>query len=195
MKPWRDVRCLTSRKGCDDVTEDQKNDRLNEAMQEHGDMIKRVIYSYVRDLQKAEDLTQDTFLKFYLGMERFEGRASLKTYLYRIAVNESLNYLKSWHAQKVKFSDKLKIFGKRASNEETFLEKEKTSELHIVLESMPLHYRESLWLHYYAELSVNETAEVLGCSPNTVKTRLARGRELLRNELEVEWNGSETTSK
>lgn len=83
------------------MTEDQKNDRLNEAMQEHGDMIKRVIYSYVRDLQKAEDLTQDTFLKFYIGIESFEGRASLKTYLYRIAVNESLNYLKSWHAQKL----------------------------------------------------------------------------------------------
>ncbi|WP_342527078.1 sigma-70 family RNA polymerase sigma factor [Chryseomicrobium sp. FSL W7-1435] len=177
------------------MTEDQKNDRLNEAMQEHGDMIKRVIYSYVRDLQKAEDLTQDTFLKFYIGIESFEGRASLKTYLYRIAVNESLNYLKSWHAQKVKFSDKLKIFRKRASNEDSLLEKEQTSELHKVLESMPLHYRESLWLHYYAELSVNETAEVLGCSPNTVKTRLTRGRELLRNELEVDWHGSETTSK
>lgn len=195
MKPYKKLLCLTFRKGCGDVTEEQKNQLLNEAMNEHGDMIKRVIYSYVRDRQKAEDLTQDTFVKFFTTLDRFEGRSSLKTYLYRIAVNESINYLKSWHKQKVSFTDKLKNRGRRKSVESTYIEHEASTEIQQVLERIPIHYRETLWLHYYAELSVTETAEVLGCSPNTVKTRLARGRELVRKQMEVDGYEHETASE
>lgn len=167
------------------MTDVEKDQVLQDMMTEHGDMIKRVIYSYVRDRQRAEDIAQETFVKFYLSLHRFNGRASYKTYIYRIAVNESLNHLKSWHQTKVSFREKLKFWERRESTEDTYIQKERTSEFEAVLESIPLHYRETLWLYYYAELSVAEVADVLGCSANTVKTRLARGREQLREQLEV----------
>lgn len=193
MKPKIEMLCLMGKKGGGEVTTDEKNILLNEAMDLYGDSLKRVIYSYVRDIQKAEDLTQETFIKYYTTIDRFEGRSSLKTYLYRIAINESINHLKSWNNRKVSLLDKMKLWTKKESLETEYIQQETSSELVDKLQAIPLHYREVLWLYYYAELSVNEVADVLSCSPNTVKTRLSRGRDALKQQLEVDFDEHQTT--
>lgn len=166
------------------MTSDDKEQLLYEAMEQHGDYLKRLVYTYVKELQKTEDIVQDVFIKFYKSLETFEGRSSIKTYLYRIAVNECQNYLKSWHYRKLEVTGKVRTWLKRESLEVDYLQKEQNQSIGELVSSLPIKYREVLWLHYYVELSITEMADVLKCSPNTIKTRLARGRKLAKITIE-----------
>ncbi|KPN95992.1 sigma-70 family RNA polymerase sigma factor [Lysinibacillus sp. ZYM-1] len=174
------------------MTSNEKEKLLYEVMEQHGDYLKRLIYTYVKELQKTEDLVQEVFIKFYKSLDAFEGRSSTKTYLYRIAVNECQNYLKSWHYKKFEVTEKMKNWLKRESLELDILQQEQSKSIGQLVNSLPTKYREVIWLHYYVELSITEIAEVLKCSPNTVKTRLVRGRKLAKitieeGELEYEY--------
>lgn len=166
------------------MTNDDKERLLYEAMEQHGDYLKRLVYTYVKELQKTEDIVQDVFIKFYKSIDSFEGRSSIKTYLYRIAVNECQNYLKSWHYRKLEVTEKVRTWLKRESLEVDYLQKEQNQSIGELVGSLPIKYREVLWLHYYVELSITEMADVLKCSPNTIKTRLVRGRKLAKITIE-----------
>ncbi len=166
------------------LPQNEKDSLLQAAMDQHGDYIKRLIYTYVKDLPKTEDLAQEVFIKFYKSLDAFEGRSSIKTYLYRIAVNECQNYLKSWHYKKFEVTEKVKNWLKRDSFEADFLQQEQNQSIGALVNSLPIKYREVIWLYYYVELSIADIAEVLKCSPNTVKTRLARGRKLAKITIE-----------
>ncbi|WP_419881740.1 sigma-70 family RNA polymerase sigma factor [Peribacillus sp. B-H-3] len=166
------------------MTVDEKERHLNEAMEQHGDYLKRLIFTYVKDIQKTEDIVQDVFIKYYKNLEHFEGRSTIKTYLYRIAVNECQNYLKSWHYRKLVVTDRIKIWKNPGSVEGECIQKEQTQNIAVLVSSLPVKYREVIWLYYYVELSVMEIADVLNCSVNTVKTRLARGRKLAKITIE-----------
>lgn len=162
----------------------EKEHLLNQVMDEHGDYLKRLIYTYIKDIQKTEDIVQEVFIKFYKSLDRFEGRSSIKTYLYRIAVNECHNYLNSWHYRKIEFTEKLKSWTSQNSIERDYIQKEEQESLAQLVNQLPVKYREVIWLYYYVELSVAEIAQVLYCSENTVKTRLARGRKLAKMSME-----------
>lgn len=166
--------------------EKQERDRLLlTAMDSFGDYLLRLAFAIVKDEKKAEDIVQEVFIRYYLNLEKFEGRSSVKTYLYRIAVNECHNYFKSWAYRKMEISN---LFGHLLINKNTpeddVLQKESDSDFIKMIEALPLKYREVIWLHYYSELSVVEIANVLDCPVNTVKTRLARGRKLTRIAFE-----------
>lgn len=166
--------------------EKQECDRLLLiAMDSYGDYLMRLIYAIVKDEKKAEDIVQEVFIRYYLNLEKFEGRSSVKTYLYRIAVNECHNYFKSWAYRKMEISN---LFGQLLVNKDTpekeILQKESDDRFVKMIERLPLKYREVIWLHYYSGLTVTEIGGVLDCPVNTVKTRLARGRKLARIALE-----------
>jgi len=172
------------------VNVDEKEQYLNEAMEQHGNYLKRLIFTYIKDFQKSEDIVQEVFVKFYRNLEQFEGRSSIKTYLYRIAVNECNNYLRSWHYRKLEFTEKIKLFKKQSSLEGEYIQREQHQNIAELINGLPVKYREVIWLYYYVELSVTEIAVVLKCSVNTVKTRLVRGRQLAKltfEESEVEY--------
>ena len=156
----------------------EKDRLLTEAMDEYGHYMVRLAYSFVKERTKAEDIVQDVFLRYYINLEKFEGRASVKTFLYRITVNECHNHFRSWAHRKIELTNKLSpLLPNKGSAEETALASERSSDVAGVVGKLPLKYREGLWLHYYAELSVKEISEVLKVSGNTVKTRLSRGRK------------------
>lgn len=184
MKPNELPRCLTYERGGFNLTDSEKDRYLNEAIRAHGDYLKRLIYTYVKDIQKTEDIVQDVFIKFYKTMEQFEGRCSRKTYLYRIAVNECQNYLKSWHYRMFDVTEKIKFWTNKDSAEAEYIQKEQNQTIAVLVSKLPVKYREVIWLYYYVELSVLEIADVLDCSVNTVKTRLARGRKLAKISFE-----------
>ncbi|MFC5601729.1 sigma-70 family RNA polymerase sigma factor [Sporosarcina koreensis] len=166
--------------------EKQERDRLLlTAMDSYGDYLMRLTYAIVKDEKKAEDIVQEVFIRYYLNLEKFEGRSSVRTYLYRIAVNECHNYFKSWTYRKIEISN---LFGHLLINKDTpekeILQNESDSDLMKMIERLPLKYREVIWLHYYSELSIVEISNVLDCPVNTVKTRLARGRKLTRIAFE-----------
>ncbi|WP_228551034.1 sigma-70 family RNA polymerase sigma factor [Sporosarcina cascadiensis] len=159
----------------------ERDQMLHEAMDEHGDYLLRVVFAVVKDAQRAEDIVQEVFIRYYLHLNIFEGRSSVKTYLYRIAMNECKNVFKSWSYRKVEISNLFQnLLVLKETPEEKVLFAESSSHVAQMVEALPVKYREVIWLYYYAELSVNEIGEVLDCPVNTVKTRLARGRKLAR---------------
>ncbi|MDN7243054.1 sigma-70 family RNA polymerase sigma factor [Planococcus sp. N028] len=168
--------------------EKHERDRLLvEAMDAYGHYLIRLAYSFVKEQSKAEDIVQEAFIRYYRSLERFEERSSVKTYLYRITVNECRNYFKSWAYRKMEFSNFLTpLYASKSSAEDTVLSTEKSQDVARAIEKLPVKYSEVLWLHYYAEFSVAEIAEVLNCSGNTVKTRLARGRKMASIAFEEE---------
>lgn len=156
----------------------EKDRLLTEAMDEYGHYLVRLAYSFVKERTKAEDIVQDVFIRYYINLEGFEGRSSVKTFLYRITVNECHNHFRSWAHRKIELRNKFNpLLPNKGSAEETALASERSSEMAEAISKLPLKYREVIWLHYYAELSVKEISEVLKVSGNTVKTRLARGRQ------------------
>lgn len=157
------------------------------AMTEHTDHLLRIAYLYVKDWQAAEDIVQDTFLTYYAKYEQFNERSSLKTYLVRITINKCKDYLKSWRYRKMVLTDH--FFGTQAKKERatTIIEEEQLHIAKAVLD-LPIHLREVIIHYYYEELSVLEVAALLQLSDNTVKTRLRRARQLLKEKLtHAEW--------
>lgn len=158
---------------------------FREAMEMHSDYLLRIAYLYVKDWQVAEDIVQDAFLTYYMKFEQFEERASLKTYLVRIVINKCKDYLKSWKYRKLTLTNQ--FFGAKKDTAIAIQNEERLDIADAVL-ALPIHLREVIIHYYYEELSVLEVAALLSVSDNTIKTRLRRARQLLKEQLsQDEW--------
>ena len=158
---------------------------FNAAMTEYTDSLLRIAYLYVKDWQTAEDIVQDTFLTYYAKFEQFNSRSSLKTYLIRITINKCKDYLKSWRYRKMVLTNQ--FFGSKKEATRLLKREEKLNIAHAVLQ-LPFPLREVIIHYYYNELSVLEVSDLLQLSDNTVKTRLRRARQLLKQQLsDADW--------
>jgi RNA polymerase sigma-70 factor (ECF subfamily) len=155
----------------------------------------------VRDPADAADTTQEVFLKVFRGIRSFHGDASLKTWIYRIAIREAANQRRWWFRHKrretsmdapaqdtgesspVMLRDTLADAGD--SPFETLARQEARARVESELRQLPEPYRTAVVLRDIEELSYEEVAEVLGVSLGTVKSRLMRGREALKKRLEA----------
>ena len=87
--------------------------QFQEIMQEHTDYLLRLAYLYVKEWPAAEDIVQDVFLSYYQKFEQFEERASPKTYLAKMTINRSKDYLKSWRYRTQMLTNSFKAPSKR----------------------------------------------------------------------------------
>lgn len=157
---------------------------LKQLMRAHGDYLVKLSYIYVKSWSTAEEIVQDVFVKFFETQEQFEERASIKTYLAKMTINKSHDHLRS-------VSGRLKILRQmwqtanktQPSIEQETLERLAKNQIADAVLQLPLKYREVIALYYYEEYTSREIAELLDVSENTVKTRLRRGRTLLRPKL------------
>ena len=119
---------------------------------------------------------------------RFEQRASLKTYLVKITVHKSHDYLRSWKNKRHLLLEKLHIGASKQTPETMLLAQDERATITKALFELPITYREVVILYYYQELKVKEIADILPCAENTVKTRLHRARKMLQERLaNSEW--------
>jgi RNA polymerase sigma-70 factor (ECF subfamily) len=148
------------------------------------------------DAEEAADLTQETFMSALKAIEKFRGDADLKTWLFRIAINESRNRFRWWKRRRrektvsldmpigeseTAFSDSLT--SNYASPEETVLQRERERHLTDALLSLTNIFREAVVLCDIEGLSYEEIAVALDINIGTVKSRIARGRDELRRKL------------
>lgn len=165
--------------------EAQQEQNLQQVMQAYGDDILRLCYTYVHNWQTAEDMTQETFLKFYRASGQFRNESSVKTYLFRIAINVCKTYISSWKFQKIQLSNTFAALLKGKENvEQQVIEKDEQQKLVQKIEQLPTKYKDVILLYHYAELPVSDVAEALNLPVNTVKTRLRRAREQLKLKIE-----------
>ncbi|MCS1381479.1 sigma-70 family RNA polymerase sigma factor [Lysinibacillus sphaericus] len=170
----------------------EKDFLLEKMMIEYGDELVRLAFSYVKDTEIAKDMVQNTFIKCYKNVDTFRYDAQIKTWLYRIAINECKDYLKSWHFKMVQVKSFIHETAKSIypSTEKTVIDKYNNEELKDTIFSLPKVYREVVYLYYYESLKTDEIAEVLDIPMNTVKTRLRRAKQRLESMIkEAELNG------
>jgi RNA polymerase sigma-70 factor (ECF subfamily) len=146
--------------------------------------------------QDAPDVLQDVFLKVFKGIRQFHGESSLKTWIYRIAVHEASNHRRSWLRRKLReafslddegaFSDA--VLSRSPEHPETPYEAAEHLErqwlVRRALVSLAQPYRAVVVLREVEGLSYEEIAQILAISEGTVKSRLMRGRELLKRKLQ-----------
>ncbi|WP_102275383.1 sigma-70 family RNA polymerase sigma factor [Cytobacillus massiliigabonensis] len=163
----------------DELFESIVHDYLNE--------IRKLIYSYVKNHHTMEEITQEVFLTAFQKIGEFRGDSSLKTWLYTIAINKSKDYLKSWHYRYMSFNQFFQDRGSVKSVEEELISVQRNRELAKVIMALPVKYREIIILYYYHDLDSNEISILLNLNVSTVRTRLTRGRDLIKRRFNIEW--------
>ena len=162
-------------------------------VEQYSPMIYRLGLKMLNNPQDAEDILQETFIKAYKHIDKFDGRSSVSTWLYRIATNEALMSLRMKRPDTVSFDmpsiyesepqEPLQIIDWCCMPEEEYLTAEGRMRLDQAAERLP----ESLWIVFILRdiegLSTRETAEVLDISEMAVKTRLSRARLRLREDI------------
>ncbi|WP_096156517.1 MULTISPECIES: sigma-70 family RNA polymerase sigma factor [Bacillus] len=158
---------------------------LEQLMNDYGDQLTRLAYSYVKDTEIAKDLVQNTFVKCFLNIDTFKHNSTIKTWLYRITINECKDYIKSWDYKKVKVLDIFQSHTKKSqSAEEIVMDKTERKEIQNSIFRLPMKYREIIFLYYFEEMTMEEISSLTELSINTIKTRLRRGKMLLKQKLE-----------
>ncbi len=160
-------------------------------VEEHSDELYRLAYRMVRDEQAAEDIVQDTFLNAFKGLERFDGRATLGTWLFRIAYNNALMRLRAQKpmasldedAEFVENAPAPVVVPWRETPQEIVEQREMSAQLNNAIATLPTTLRAVFQLRDIEERSTAETAEILGLSEAAVKVRLHRARLALRERL------------
>lgn len=152
------------------------------------------IYSLVGNYEDAMDLTQETFISAYRSIGKFRHEASISTWLYRIAINLCKKSRMKKYTQNLVFVSSLDDpeAGQQISNQASIDESavsileadEQKSMLQVQIYALPKKYRTVIILKYLQDLSYEEIADIVGCNIGTVKSRLARGKEKLRQRLE-----------
>jgi RNA polymerase sigma-70 factor, ECF subfamily len=159
-----------------------------------------LVYRIVGDPADAADTTQEVFLKVFRGMKRFNGEATLKTWLYRIAIHEASNQRRWWYRHKGRETSmepqdegcggmqslglKDMLVDEGASPFENAINEELRAKVEEELQQIAEPHRTAVVLRDIEDLSYEEIADVLQVSLGTVKSRLMRGREALRKRLE-----------
>ena len=155
-----------------------------------------LLYRLTENAEDAADLTQETFISVLRNVGKFRGDAELKTWLFRIAINESRNRFRWWKRRRrdkmisldatigdteMRVSDTLADAS--ISPEAETLRREREAALTAAVMDLPIVFREAVVLCDVEGLSYEETATALDVGVGTVKSRISRGREELRRRL------------
>lgn len=157
------------------------------------EMIYRLAIRMLSNPQDAEDILQESFIKAYRNFKNFDGRSSVSTWLYRIATNEALMFLRRQHPDTTSIDDSYEnddglekpayIVDWCCLPEDELMSAEALAHLDESVESLPPNLRVVFVLRDIQGLSTRETAEVLNLTEVAVKTRLSRARFKLRELL------------
>ena len=163
---------------------------------ENESKIFNTIYSFVGDYEDALNLTQETFISAYRHIDRFRHESDIYTWLYRIAIN----LCKKDHNRKRRRSlvftsslddpETLQHIERQASGDRSAIEilelDEEQSMIRQEIAALSKKHRAVIILKYMQDLSYEEIGNILGCSIGTVKSRLSRAKEKLKQRLERE---------
>lgn len=168
---------------------------LRKMVELFSDSIYRVALRMLNNSSDAEDVLQETFIKALRALPGFEGRSSLSTWLYRIAVNEALMVLRKQKPQ-VAITEDSYMDGEEEDlypahtivdwcclPEDVFMDNETRKVLNQKIQTLPENLRTVFILRDIEGLSIKDTSEALTISETNVKTRLLRARLKLREEL------------
>lgn len=164
-------------------------DAFTELVRRFQEKIYHTILSLTRNQQDAYDLVQETFMHAYKSLRNFKQRSEFYTWIYRIAVNLTLNFLKRRKKDEKRevyvedYSLDVKSAASTLSPEGHSMKKELSEKLKEAIDSLPLTYKVSFVLVVSQGLTHTQVAKVLRCSENTISWRMHKARKMLRQKL------------
>lgn len=164
--------------------DDNRRQQLEYLMRRFGDKVLYLAYSYLRDRHWAEDVAQEVFIRVYTNLDKFQGNSSLYTWIYHITVNLCRDELRARNRHN-NLETLESEWPESSGVEEQVLANLQHQEIWQAVLSLPLIYREVIWLHYYEQLRLHEIAAILGISLPAVKVRLYRARRYLEKILKA----------
>ena len=157
------------------------------------DLVFTLALRMVKNREEAEEVSQDTFIKVYISLNRFKGDSKFSTWIYRVAYNTCLDRLKKNNRQEytVAIDEYTEHQVKTLENAlDALEEQEKQLAIKKCLEMLPSEDSFILTLYYFEELSLDEISKITGLKPNNVKVKLFRSRKklatILKQHLEPE---------
>lgn len=155
----------------------------------------RLARSIIKNDGDAEDVVQEGYVRAFTRLSEFRGNSSLSTWLTRIVINEAYSRLRRrrttahWESVEATHAENATIipfplWSSQPDPERIMAQHEITRILERAIDALPEPFRVVLVARLVEEMSIEETAELLGLRPETIKTRLHRARNLLREDLE-----------
>ncbi len=148
-------------------------------VQTHMDTIYRIAVSYTKVPSDADDIVQQTFVKLLSRKTVFTDREHEKRWLIRVCVNECNSFFSSFWRKNVSSIDSLE--------HQPIFSEEKDTELYEAIKRLPSKCRIVIYLFYYEGYQTKEIADILHMKEATVRTRLVRARNLLKEQLKEAW--------
>ena len=168
-------------------------DACAELVAEHQRMVYQLSLNLLSDHNEALDLSQEVFLRVFRTIHSFRGQSALRTWIYRIVVNQARNRQRWWRrrhrAQQISLDEHIRDHGEfpapgdSGSPDRALGQKQLAERIRTALDRLPFDQRTALVLREIDGLSYEEIGFSLGIAVGTVKSRLARAREGLRGQL------------
>jgi RNA polymerase sigma-70 factor (ECF subfamily) len=156
----------------------------DEVVREHGSRVYRLAYRLTGNAHDAEDLTQDVFVRVFRSLADYTP-GTFEGWLHRITTNLFLD--RARRAQKIRFDalpdDPERLAGREASPEAVYAEARLDADVEAALDALPPDFRAAVVLCDIEQLSYEEIARTLGVKLGTVRSRISRGRAMLRQAL------------
>ena len=165
-------------------------DAFTELVCRYQKKIYSTIFQFTGNHHDTDDLAQETFMNAYKSLQKFREKANFYTWLYRIAVNTTLNFLRRKQREKGRkefVEDQLPSGDAKFSSsspEYYSLKKELKEKLKKAVDSLPLAYKMTFILIAFQDMTHGQAARVLRCSEKTVSWRIHKARKILQNKLD-----------
>lgn len=144
-------------------------------------------FNICKNVEDAKDVVQDTFIAYHTSNHQFNDEQHIRAWLFRVTVNKAKDVSKSFWHRKIN-KDKMSL--ENYIQTLPFETKEDSALFEAVL-NLPEKYRIVIHLFYYEDWSIREISQILHISESNVKTRLSRGRKLLKKVLKEDWSYDE----
>lgn len=148
---------------------------VNRAVEQYADMVRRLCMIHLKNHADTEDIFQTVFLKYALSSVLFESAEHEKAWILRVTVNACKDLLKSFFRSRTVSLDDI-------MEQPAVMPQDHREVLEAVL-SLPVKYKDAVYLHYYEGYTAPEISRILGKNVNTVYTILNRSKQLLREKL------------
>lgn len=145
----------------------------------YGNRLLKTIYLIVKSEKEAEDIVQETFIRVFKYINNFKGTSSIYTWIYRIAHNVTMDFLKS-SIPTIPYEDYLESYD---GMEDSVILNMEVDDIKLALDDLKIIYKEALVLFYFDDLSIREISQILDEKEGTIRSRLSRGRLELKKFL------------
>lgn len=170
------MNCIIYRRGDKLISLSSRDSEFDCVYNRNIDTVYRICFMYLKNKHGAEDMSQNTFIKYLRYNPSFKNLEHEKAWFIVTATNVCKNYFKTWWYKNTSFKDDYEISSNDGSGEV----------LNLILE-LPDKYKQVIYMYYYEGYSTVEISKILGINESTIRSHLHTGRNLLKEKLGSEY--------